>query len=209
MSPTRATGNIIAEALSVAPVERDAKDIAILKATLRCLTRFGMERMTVEDVAKAAGVGRATVFRRFETKDDLIRQAFALELQRLAVEFEEKAGAIDDPYERLVEFCLDSVRIVRTHPVARRLIEDDDALALHRDPRIAEFQLAGLRRYLDAAAAELGVDTDTEMLAELLMRFFGSVWLAPEIGTAVADEGTLRRMVTMLLAPLTPESQGA
>lgn len=203
MSPTRKAGNLLAGALSARPVERDASDTAILEATLRCLARYGMERMTVEDVARTAGVGRATVFRRFESKDDLIRQALARELQRLVAEFGEKGGAIDDPLERLVELSVHTVWVIRTHPVARRLAEDDDALPLHRDPRLTQFQLDGLRRYLDQTAAEIGVSTDTESIAELLLRFFGSVWLAPELGASLDDEAKVRRMITTLLAPLT------
>jgi len=205
MRPTPKAGNLVAGALFMAPVERDGTDIAILEATLRCLTRFGLNRMTVEDVAKAAGVGRATVFRRFESKDEMIRQAFALELRRLVEEFGAKADAIHDPYDRMVELSVETVAVIRTHPVARRLVEDGDALSLHRDPRIAEFQLLSLKSQLDGIARRTGSQADTAIVAELLMRFFGSVWLAPEISPAVDDPAKVRRMITTLLAPLAPD----
>ncbi|EKF23222.1 bacterial regulatory s, tetR family protein [Mycolicibacterium hassiacum DSM 44199] len=203
MSPTSKAGHIVAEALTARPLERDTSDTAILEATLRCLTRYGMDRMTVDDVARAAGVGRATVFRRFESKDDLIRQAIARELRRLTKEFIAKAGAIDDPYQRVVELSMEMVRIVRTHPVGRRLVEDESALGLYADPRIAKYQRTGVKRMLDRAAEQLGVTADTEAMAELLVRFYGSVWLAPEI-SPVLDEDRVRRMITIILAPLAP-----
>ncbi|MCV7039633.1 TetR family transcriptional regulator [Mycolicibacterium moriokaense] len=209
MSPTPKTGNIVASALATPPVLRDASDIAILEATLRCLTRYGIERMTVEDVARTAGVGRATVFRRFESKDTLIREALALELQRLISEFETKAKSFDDPYNRLFELSVETVRLIRTHPVARRLVEDETALPLHRDPRVAEFQLVGLRRDISQAAKDLGVKVDARAMAELLMRFFGSLWIAPDIGLGVDNEAHIRTMIAILLAPLRPQKRDA
>lgn len=204
MSPTPQASSIVAGALYTSPVERDATDIAILEAALRCLTRYGLQRMTVEDVARTAKVGRATVFRRFESKDDLIQQALARELQRVVDDFGAKGDAFDNPYERLVELSVETVRVIRSHPVARRLVDDDDALALHNDPRIAQFQLIGLKAHLDNVAEELGVTADTQTMAELLLRFFGSVWLSPEIGPAVRDPDEARKLITILLAPLAP-----
>ncbi len=202
MSPIPEARNIVAGALSTPPIDGDSSDFAILEATIRCLTRYGMDRMTVEDVARAAGVGRATVFRRFESKDDLIRQAFALELQRLVAEFGSKGAAFDDPFERLVELTVDMVRVIRTHPVAQRLVEDDNALPLQRDPRISAFQLEAVQRMLSQTAEELDVEIDTTVPAELLLRFFASMWMTPDIGTGADDEAVTRQMVQILLAPL-------
>lgn len=47
-------------------------DAAILEAVLEVFAEDGYEGMTVEAVAARAGVGRATVYRRWPSKDDLI-----------------------------------------------------------------------------------------------------------------------------------------
>ena len=54
---------------------------AILEATLRLLAEVGFARMTVESVAKAAGVGKPAVYRRFKDKAELVAAAFASVLQ--------------------------------------------------------------------------------------------------------------------------------
>jgi AcrR family transcriptional regulator len=48
---------------------------AILKATLELQAGEGIEGMSIEDVAARAGVGEATIYRRWASKDDLIIDA--------------------------------------------------------------------------------------------------------------------------------------
>lgn len=46
-------------------------DERIIEAAAQLLRKRGFERMTVDDVAAEAGVGKATVYRRWPSKDDL------------------------------------------------------------------------------------------------------------------------------------------
>ena len=46
-------------------------DARIIEAASDLMLRRGFDRMTVDDVASAAGVGKATVYRRWPSKDDL------------------------------------------------------------------------------------------------------------------------------------------
>lgn len=56
------------------PRNREA-DAAILQATVSLLGESGFHRLTMEDVARRAGVGRATVYRRWRTKEEMIINA--------------------------------------------------------------------------------------------------------------------------------------
>ncbi len=47
-------------------------DAAILDAALAMFGEVGYEGMTVEAVAARAGVGKATIYRRWSSKDDLV-----------------------------------------------------------------------------------------------------------------------------------------
>ena len=58
--------------------------------------------LCVHDIARRAGVGHATVFRRFPTKDDLVLAMFEERLDELAA-VAEAAAERDDPWEGLVE----------------------------------------------------------------------------------------------------------
>lgn len=56
------------------PRNRQA-DTAILKATVSLLGESGFQNLTMEQVARRAGVGRATVYRRWKTKEEMIINA--------------------------------------------------------------------------------------------------------------------------------------
>ncbi|MFZ3473460.1 TetR/AcrR family transcriptional regulator [Streptomyces sp. 4.24] len=56
------------------PRNRQA-DTAILQATVTLLGESGFQGLTMEQVARRAGVGRATVYRRWKTKEEMIINA--------------------------------------------------------------------------------------------------------------------------------------
>lgn len=180
--------------------EIDATDAAILSAAIRCLSHHGLERTTVADVAAEAGVGRATVFRRFDTKEALLTRAFAWELDRLVTEFHNVIDAYDDPFERSVEWIVEAVRTVRNHPVARRFVDDGAALPLMHDRQIITMLLESVRHELELTTDRTGSEFDTETAAEIVSRFFASVWLAPDLGSATATDEGVRRIARTLLS---------
>ncbi|GHE09717.1 helix-turn-helix domain-containing protein [Klenkia taihuensis] len=53
-----------------------ALDVAILDAALELLCEGGLDACALDEVARRAGVGKATIYRRWRSKDDLVRDAF-------------------------------------------------------------------------------------------------------------------------------------
>lgn len=201
--------SLLIGALASSPDEGDTTDAAILQAAITCLARHGIERMTVADVAAEAGVGRATVFRRFVSKEELVLRALAWELARVVEQFHEATDAIEDPLDRAVEWIVQAVRVARTHPVARRLVDDNAALPVMRDPEVAAMLVTSVGHELDDMTSRAGIDVDTEVAAELVARFFSSVWLTPDLGAAAATDDGVRKlartMFSFLLVPRAPD----
>lgn len=48
---------------------------AILKAALELLSEVGLEAMSIEAIATRAGVGKTTIYRRYNSKDELVADA--------------------------------------------------------------------------------------------------------------------------------------
>ncbi len=48
---------------------------AILQATLKLLAEVGFERMSIEAIATCAGVGKTTIYRRYNSKEELVADA--------------------------------------------------------------------------------------------------------------------------------------
>jgi AcrR family transcriptional regulator len=65
--------------VAIRPVGRPrdpALDVAIRRAALELLAEGGLEACALDEVARRAGVGKATIYRRWPSKDDLVRDAF-------------------------------------------------------------------------------------------------------------------------------------
>ena len=48
---------------------------AIIEATLRLLVEVGYQRLTMDQVQRRAGVGKATIYRRWASKEELVKEA--------------------------------------------------------------------------------------------------------------------------------------
>lgn len=142
---------------------------AITEAALRQLAEWGYGRVTMESVATEAGVARATIYRRFRDKADLITTAIAGNNTAHLGE-----GTSDDPRgdlisylkefdERFAESCLE---VVGTLIAAR---EDPTALALHRQ-RVVEPRLRYVRSLLVRAVeiGQLRADADLDLALQML-----------------------------------------
>jgi AcrR family transcriptional regulator len=55
----------------------------IIAASLRCVARFGLTKLTLDDVAREAGCSRATVYRYFSNKAALFSAVVASETDRM------------------------------------------------------------------------------------------------------------------------------
>jgi AcrR family transcriptional regulator len=65
-----------------------ASDERLLDAAASCYARFGLAKTTAEDVAREAGISRATLYRHFKNRDELLLAVVAREASRLAAEAE-------------------------------------------------------------------------------------------------------------------------
>ena len=70
--------------LPAEPLTRSTRD-QILNAALATATTHGISRLSVGDVAKAAGLSRQTLYRHFTSKDDLIAAVVVQDRQGLPV----------------------------------------------------------------------------------------------------------------------------
>jgi AcrR family transcriptional regulator len=86
---------------TLAPVTAPGIEVRerIVAAALRCLARFGLTKLTLDDVAREAGCSRATVYRYFSNKAVLLTTVVDSEAARLRRGLEdavEDAAALDE-----------------------------------------------------------------------------------------------------------------
>jgi AcrR family transcriptional regulator len=88
----------------VRPLRRDAERNRqrILKAAAEVFTERGLD-VSLDEVARHAGVGVGTVYRRFGTKEDLVEALFVDRIEEVAG-LAEEAAKVPDPWSGLVCF---------------------------------------------------------------------------------------------------------
>jgi AcrR family transcriptional regulator len=95
----------------------------ILEAAYACIARFGLAKTTVEDVAREAGLSRASVYRTFPGgRDELVREVVGWQITTF---FADLAHSVADAsgFEEVVEAALlHAHRAVGEHEVLQRLL---------------------------------------------------------------------------------------
>ena len=64
------------------PVDAQAAKVRLIAAADACIERFGLAKTTIEDVAAEAKVSRATIYRYFPNRDDLVLEVLLASLAR-------------------------------------------------------------------------------------------------------------------------------
>jgi AcrR family transcriptional regulator len=180
----------------------------ILDAAVATFETLGIRRATMDDIARSAGLGRATVYRRFPQKGDLVRAALTDELRRFLTELDQRIAGAPTVRDRLVEGFVAGVAGVRAHPLLRRLLATEQAdvlpyLTIDGGPIIA-IARGYLVEHIRAgvAAGEFAV-IDLEQTAEILVRIAHSMVLTPAGVLPVADDEASRTFArTQLIALL-------
>jgi len=120
-----------AQAWRADPEHEDFADIraSIVDAAWQLVKREGRTRFDMGEVARRAGYSRATLYRYFASKEELVGEAYVAAVERLAKRFRAKIRRYDDPAEQLVEGLLAVVSYVR----GRSQIRGDFAPEAHAE----------------------------------------------------------------------------
>jgi AcrR family transcriptional regulator len=149
----------------------------LLEATYTCVARFGMGKTTVEDVVKASGVSRATVYRHFPGgRDELLRETVAWEIGRFFTELGDRVRDAPDLAELLREGLVFAHESLQGHEVLRKMLETEPERLLpllstesaRSLPFIASFLMPYLER--ESRHGRLRDDVDIERAADYLAR---------------------------------------
>jgi AcrR family transcriptional regulator len=88
---------------------------AILQATLELLAEVGFERMSIDAIATRAGVGKTTIYRRYESKEELV--ADAIESLREEVVIPDKGNFWSD-----IDALIENAAQITLSPLGRQTV---------------------------------------------------------------------------------------
>ena len=181
----------------------------IRTAALACIARTGITRTTVDDVAREAGVSRATLYRAFPGgKDVLVEAVLGREVHRFFVELSAELARHHDAEGLLVAGVGSSLRFLTTHPALRAVLALEPGLllsqvAFHRLGPILDAAAAFAAPYLRAHVRADHPDPHAAAteVAELLVRVVLTYALQPTRRVDPHDLATITRLVRQHLLP--------
>jgi AcrR family transcriptional regulator len=182
------------------------RDAGILDAALELFEEYGLRRTTMDDVAKRAGIGRATLYRRFPQKADLVEAVGLREVRRFLAAVDVEISKAENAQERMVTGFVAVVRGLRRQKLLNRLLSSEPEAVLPGLTLAGGAVIALARDYLadkiraDQAAGDIA-DFDAEPLAEMLARLIHSMVLTPEGRIPVSGEKEMRAFARTYLVP--------
>jgi AcrR family transcriptional regulator len=189
---------------SVVQPELDSYADRILGAAIEQFALHGIRRTSVDDVAAAARVGRVTVYRRFATKDELVRAAWIRHLRRIHARLSVATDGLVEPVERMIEWFALGVHALRDDPLFRRLvISDRETVLPYLSVDAAPIHAAMTSIVLKAQPqlrALLG--SDAERLTELFVRLGASLVVGPGGFAASPNIDETRYLARQFIEPV-------
>lgn len=183
----------------------------LLGAAARCLARWGVAKTSLDDIAREAGVSRATAYRYFPGgKDTILHAVAADEIGRFGAELGARLGPADTLEELLVEGITFASTAVSEHEVLQQLLAHEPELVL---PQLAftrfDVVLAAAADLLAPHLQPFLGDERARSAAEWVTRLVVSYSLSPSPRYDLTDRGDVAGFVSSFLLPGLVRPSGA
>jgi len=149
----------------------------VLAGAYECIGRFGLDKTTLEDVAKASGVSRATIYRPFPGgRDQLLRETVGWEMNRFFARLADAVADAPDLATRIETALVFAHRAVREHEVLQKVLVTEPGALVPLMTLESQRVLGAIAEYLqpllaqEAAAGHLRHDVDLDHAADYLAR---------------------------------------
>ena len=178
----------------------------IVDAMLECIGRWGITKTTADDIARTAGISRATLYRAFPGGKDVALEAL---LQRETARF---FASVTVPLEHAT--TLEDTVAIGLVEAARFLLDHGPLqyLLTHEPERIELSSSSGLGSAYAIANAfvvpllrpYVADDATATFAADWVVRQFFSYALVPSPALDLTDEAAVRRFVRAYIVPALP-----
>lgn len=190
------------------PATTDTTRERIIDAAEDCFARYGVAKTTVEDIAAAAGLSRATVYRAVTGgRDELILAVMLRDLHRFLDRLAERLRHEPSVPDAVVEGILDAVSFVRAQPHIVQLLVPEaaghtQAVVAGAAERILDLCADYVRPAFNLAQREgmLRADIEVEGTIEFLFRIITSLIVMDRERDAGGTRNFLRTYVVPVIA---------
>lgn len=148
--------------------ELPSTESLILNAAIVCVKRWGIERVTLHDIAREAGVARSTLYNHYSNRDDVIREALLQSAYGFGMKMFECVQKFEGEQQRLIEATL----------FALKTLPEEPSLALLSDASLSKMVQE------HSLTTPQGLDIGTALLKAILTDHHHSVEALQEMSEA-------------------------
>jgi AcrR family transcriptional regulator len=177
--------------------------VRIIDATLDCLALHGTAKTTVDDIARRAGVSRATVYRVFPGgRDEMLSAVVDTEMARLFSALGVRLGGARDLTEALVGGIVEASARIRGHRALAYLVEHEPEMVLgHLAFDESDRLLATASRFVAPFLSRWMSPPEAGRVAEWATRIVLSYAIAPSPRMDLTEPASARRLVEEFVVP--------
>ena len=185
------------------------KATQILDAALTCIGRVGLTKTTLDDVAREAGCARATVYRCFANKQQLLAALVVREADALRDAVVLQSALTETAGEAITAVVTTAVAFLGTHPALSFVCAHEPEvlipfLAFEREDAVLRTAAA----LVAPALARFVNDADATRLGEWIARITLSYLFSPSEHFDIADARHVRALVDDFVVPGFVNSEG-
>lgn len=195
--------------------DESGADAHILRAALEQFALTGVRRTSTDDIARRAGVNRATLYRRLGAKNEIVAAAFLYEAARVLKQIDSGTGALaEQPTDAeiddyIVRFCTITVTSLRDNRLLHQLLEVDRDETLRAltvgAANVVELASAFLAERIRLVRERSGGSMDAGeigALSAVLARLTQSLLLTPDGPPQVRTPAEMAAFSASVLVPL-------
>lgn len=189
--------------LPTSSVHTSPHRLRVIDATLACLARYGTAKTTVDDIARQAGVSRATVYRVFPGgRDEVLAAVVDTEMARLFSSLGVRLGEADRLDDALVSGIVEASTRIRGHAALAYLVAHEPEVVLgHLAFDESDRLLATASRFTAPFLARWMSPLEAGRVAEWATRIVLSYAIAPSATMDLTDAVQTRHLVETFVLP--------
>lgn len=188
--------------------EHDEITTRVLDGAYDQFCRMGIRRSSMEDVARQAGVSRITVYRRFTTKEELVKQVVQREFRRYFDQFLIDIRHAETTADRVVIGFASALRAIRGNPLVGGMLTAEPDVMLPSMVSDNGSTLAAVQKFVagqlrsEQRAGNISGDVDVELAAEMMARVSASFLVIPSRVVDLDDDEQVRAVARKYLVPM-------
>ncbi len=170
----------------------------LMEGAITCVSRWGIEKTSLNDIAREAGCARQTVYNYFKNRDSVIVAALLEVATEFAIKLIKHIDKYSTPEEKAVEAVMYTLRKLPNEPYLQ-LIADPKLAALYdQEMFYSELCLGTIEKIAMTIVEDVpGLEEQSGEIAEIMTRFLLSMLLIK----SPRNEEEMRAFVRRRLLP--------